>query len=208
MDPRPDLQAIASEARVNAEEVFGPDSEYVHSLAGLLFENTPPDRRGARFPLSHHALASNLRQLQDLLAAMTRDLEQFDSLWARLHPSVHLSSRRRLNDGHHADAVEAGFKDVSRRVRVVYKGAGKEDIDGWNLMMNAIVPGIVQLGDPNTMEGKDMQRGYQHLFAGAYSAVRNPKAHGDVRIGLDRAFHFLFLLSLMHHKLDEGGVPP
>jgi len=53
-----------------------------------------------------------------------------------------------------------------------------------------------------------MQQGYLQIFAGTMMAVRNPKAHGFVEIDATRCIHFLFLASLLAHKLDEAQDAP
>jgi uncharacterized protein (TIGR02391 family) len=58
--------------------------------------------------------------------------------------------------------------------------------------------------DPTTDTGKNIQLGYQRLFSGAMIGVRNPTAHENVVINANRAAHFLFLASLLMHKIDEA----
>ena len=62
---------------------------------------------------------------------------------------------------------------------------------------------LIVLADLSTQTGKDMQRGYMDLFAGAMAAIRNPKAHGNVTITPDRALHLLFLASTLWYTLEE-----
>ena len=62
---------------------------------------------------------------------------------------------------------------------------------------------IIVLDDISTESGKNIQRGYMDLFAGAMSGIRNPKAHDNIDIDEVRAIHLLFLASLLFSKLDE-----
>jgi hypothetical protein len=41
------------------------------------------------------------------------------------------------------------------------------------------------------------------IFAGAMIGIRNPKAHGNLNITENRAKHFIYLASLLMHKVDE-----
>ena len=63
---------------------------------------------------------------------------------------------------------------------------------------------ILRLGDLNTTNGRNMQVGYQQIFSGAMTGIRNPKAHGNIEISPSRAMQFLALISLMMEKLDEA----
>ena len=60
---------------------------------------------------------------------------------------------------------------------------------------------IIYLADLSNDSGKNIQDGYMYLFAGAVSGIRNPKAHENIEISLERATHLIFLLSLLMHKL-------
>ena len=64
---------------------------------------------------------------------------------------------------------------------------------------------IITFDDISTETGKNIQQGYMQIFTGAMIGIRNPKAHGIVDIDETRAIHFLFLASLMMHKLDEAS---
>jgi hypothetical protein len=41
------------------------------------------------------------------------------------------------------------------------------------------------------------------IFAGAMIGIRNPKAHDNIKITEKRARHFIYLASLLMHKIDE-----
>ncbi len=43
-----------------------------------------------------------------------------------------------------------------------------------------------------------------YIFAGAMTGIRNPKAHDNLTISIERATHFIFLASLLMYKLDEA----
>jgi len=130
--------------------------------------------------------------------------------WTLLHPAITQIARKRLIDGHHADAVEASLKEVNQRLKVFVHAQSGEELDGADLMYRAFAPKkpIVVLGDLATESGRSIQQGYMQLFAGAMIGIRNPKAHANLIIGEVRALHFLVLASLLMTKLDEGGVPP
>jgi uncharacterized protein (TIGR02391 family) len=61
--------------------------------------------------------------------------------------------------------------------------------------------------DPSPETRESIQVGYMEIFAGAMTGIRNPKAHGLVKIDSRRCIHFLFLASLLADKIDEAHVP-
>jgi uncharacterized protein (TIGR02391 family) len=126
-----------------------------------------------------------------------------------LHRKVLEVSMRRLKSGHFADAVEAAFKDIEKRVKVVHKEGTGEELTGKGLMFAAFSgeePSI-KLADLSDRIGRDIQEGYMHIFAGAMQGVRNPKAHDDIVLDPKRAVFQLYLASLLMDKLDEAGIP-
>jgi uncharacterized protein (TIGR02391 family) len=125
--------------------------------------------------------------------------------WRLLHPRVQVVAQNRFQAGHYADAVEATLKELAGVVRALVLQRGGPELDGVALMQKAFSPNgpIVVLADLGTQSGKDMQRGYMEMFAGAMAAIRNPKAHGNIVITAERAMHFLFVASTLWYTLDE-----
>jgi uncharacterized protein (TIGR02391 family) len=123
-------------------------------------------------------------------------------LWSLLHPSIIVEARKRYRVGLYAEAVLAALKVVSHRV----KALTGLDLDGAPLMNKAFSPTHPHLlfDTARTETGRSTHQGYMQIFAGTMSAVRNPKAHSLAEITQDRCIHFLFLASLLAHKLDEA----
>lgn len=105
-----------------------------------------------------------------------------------------------------ADAVEASLKEFNCRVRQIVKAQTGKEYDGADLMQRAfsLKDPVLRLGDLDTTDGRNMQVGYQQIFSGAMTGIRNPKAHGNIEISRHRAMQFLVLVSLMMEKLDEA----
>jgi uncharacterized protein (TIGR02391 family) len=127
-------------------------------------------------------------------------------LWDIIHPEVTRVARSRFESGHYADSVEAALKEVNSVVKRKVKDATGQETDGNRLMERAFSSAnpVIALDDLSTESGRNIQSGYQRLFSGAMIGVRNPKAHENVVIDANRAMHFLFLASLLMHKLDEA----
>lgn len=127
-----------------------------------------------------------------------------------MNPKVQTLARSRFNTSHYADAVEACFKELNNEVKALYKSAGKGDKDGRDLMINAIAlenPVLKFTEDLTTQDGISTQEGYRFIFAGAMSAIRNPKAHGNLKISPEEGIHLLFLASHLFNKLDKRIMP-
>jgi uncharacterized protein (TIGR02391 family) len=124
--------------------------------------------------------------------------------WTLIHPSIREEVSRRFAIHEYADAVMAALQVVAHTVRE--KTGIRED--GARLMANAFGgdhPYLV-FDDPMPQTQQAMQSGYQQLFSGAMTGVRNPKAHSLVTIDRTRCIHFLFLASLLAYKLDDASV--
>lgn len=156
-----------------------------------------------------------LRELEKVLGRVRADLEDAapeaggaDAVgiaWRLLHPGVQVVAQGRFEAGHYADAVEAALKELAVTVRTIVQQRGGPELDGVPLMQKAFSPNapIIILADLSTQSGRDMQRGFMEMFAGAMAAIRNPKAHGNVRISPERGIHLLFVVSTLWQTLDD-----
>jgi uncharacterized protein (TIGR02391 family) len=89
-------------------------------------------------------------------------------------------------------------------VKRIVKGKSGNELDGAPLMKTAfsVKNPVITLDDLSTNDGQNIQQGYMEIFAGAMTGIRNPKAHGIVTIGPERAIHFIFLASLLMDTLN------
>lgn len=170
-------------------------NELINALAGNACNNPKCDTNFQYLPDG---------RIWDLNETHISDKETHD-FWSLINKKIIKTSKQRFQDGHHADSAEAAFKEVNSIVKKIYKKRTSQELDGKNLMLTAFSANnpIIKLGDISSMTGKDIQEGYMHIFAGAISAIRNPKAHENIRISPERAIHFIFLASLLMDKLEE-----
>jgi uncharacterized protein (TIGR02391 family) len=159
--------------------------------------------------------SEGVRELKKVIGRLRADLEDGPGLqpsvdpveiaWSLLHPRVQVVAQQRFRSGHYADAVEATLKELASTVRGLVVQRGGPELDGTALMQTAFSPKnpIIVLADLSTQSGRDMQRGYMDMFAGGMSAIRNPKAHGNIVITPERALHLLFVASMLWYTLDE-----
>lgn len=130
-----------------------------------------------------------------------------DPHWPLLHSTVVALGKSRMESGHYADAVESCLKELNAVVKLKHQQATGQELDGVDLMRKAFkldAPSII-LAPLIDDTGRNIQRGYLDLFAGAMAGVRNPKAHGNLQITKERAIHFLFLASLLFFKLEDAA---
>lgn len=128
-----------------------------------------------------------------------------EDFWTRLHPAVTQVARKRFEDGHLADAVEAALKSLNQSVKKIVKARTGQELDGASLMRHAfsLKNPVIVLEDLSTETGKSIQQGYMDIFAGVMTGIRNPKAHAIITINEPRAIHFLYVASLLFSVLDE-----
>ncbi|MCB4791281.1 MAG: TIGR02391 family protein [Elusimicrobia bacterium] len=210
------IETIELNIRETIREIFGTNSpefkkHQYHAIwhGGVAF-NLPDYERHRRFvdgipqTISMlEGLIERLKEKEEYISFESKDKEI--SFWDLLHPSVITNAKSRFESKHYADAVETILKDLNNKIKdVVKKKTGKE-LDGSDLMHKAFSPNnpIITLDDLSTETGKNIQQGYMEIFAGAMTAIRNPKAHEIVNITKERAIHFLFFASLLYSKFDE-----
>jgi len=128
----------------------------------------------------------------------TAKLPQLD-FWYIIHKDIIRVAKNKFEDGYYADAVESAFKEINKRVKEIVKNKTGEELDGANLMNKALSEKnpIVVLDDLSSETGRNIQKGYMQIFAGAMTGIRNPKAHENIIISRERAIHFIFLASLL-----------
>lgn len=145
-------------------------------------------------------------QNEELLENRPTTLAYHD-FWDLIHPEIIRVAKKKFEDGHYADTVESSLKEIEVRVRKVVKEKTGEELTGTGLMRKAFnfQSPIIIIQDIDTQSGKDIQAGYDHIFAGAMQGIRNPKAHENLSISKERGVHFLFMCSLLMYILDAAN---
>ena len=128
-----------------------------------------------------------------------------ETFWQLLHPRIVALARPRFERGFYGDAVESSFKEVNDAVKRLYVDATGREADGAGLMNTAFSPNnpVIRLTDMSTQSERDEQQGYMHIFAGAMTGIRNPKAHSNINPDSRKTLHLVSLASLLMHRLDE-----
>jgi uncharacterized protein (TIGR02391 family) len=194
------------------KEVF--DHELVE-----MFESAGPQQMAMNERHHYQLYLQTLDEQKQLLEGFMREHERFagtgEAVVAgakplgtyQLHPEITKVSRKLLDDGHFAPAVEEAFKRVINEVKAHMVRKGEETYDGGASLMghafgidNRTPP--IKFNPLTLPEEKDEQRGIMHLFIGIVG-IRNMKAHLNVvLVSPERAVEYLGLASLLMRLLD------
>jgi uncharacterized protein (TIGR02391 family) len=122
---------------------------------------------------------------------------------AAFHPLIRQAAHRYIDSNHMGAAILEAFKAVNLRLKEL-TGLDADGADLVGKSLGGISP-KVQIADQDTQTGRDIQTGYQHLFRGAITGIRNPNAH-ELFQPLDdnEALEQLSLASLLMHRLDAA----
>ena len=132
--------------------------------------------------------------------------EKGEDFWDMIHPAIRAVSEGKFKNGHYLDAVRSAFIEFNDKTKQRYKKDTGTEEDGFNLMKlafgdfstpNSVFNGTVKysLADLSTDSGKNFQKGYSLISAGALLGLRNPRTHANVADEKDEATHLIFLAS-------------
>jgi uncharacterized protein (TIGR02391 family) len=209
------VQTWGNQAAEYIKQTFGEDSSHLQTFYGSItvtfddgsgYDHYAEERDAVKLRERRAALNSILEALEtDIQFSSPAQSSTGDEFWQRLHRTVTHVARSLFESRHYADAVLAGLRELNSKIKSAVKKATGNEFDGADLMQRAFSPNnpVFRLGDLSTEDGKNIQQGYMQIFAGAMTAIRNPKSHSNVTIDADRAIHLLHLASLLHYLFDE-----
>lgn len=148
-----------------------------------------------------------LESLSFLLEAKT---EKRECIWDYIHPLIIKSSKNLYVDGHYTNAAEDALIEVNSRLKIIYQTLKPEETnipDGVDLMHKIFSgnPPLLPLRNDNTDTAKNIQEGFHFMFAGAMSALRNPKAHSNEEtISAEESMRRLMFASTLMFAVDEA----
>ncbi|MDR9772078.1 TIGR02391 family protein [Rhizobium hidalgonense] len=122
-----------------------------------------------------------------------------------IHPEIGKVAQPLFDDGHYSQATFEVFKFIDLQVK---KLSGIND-SGYALMMKAFGDNNtkIKLTDMSTQSEIDEQSGYKNIFAGAMSAIRNPRGHEINADPIDRCLDHLTFASVLLRRLEERVHP-
>lgn len=109
--------------------------------------------------------------------------------------------KKLFGDGHHARAVEEGFKFLNNLVK--NKAQLDPSFDGAKLMKQtfSVNNPVLMLNSGTSNSEKDEQLGYMEIFSGCITGIRNPRAHEHD--WEDTEQHAIQLLVLADHLVER-----
>jgi uncharacterized protein (TIGR02391 family) len=118
-----------------------------------------------------------------------------------IHPDISAVSITLFDDGHYSQATFEAFKYIDLKVRRL----SSVNESGYKLMMAAFneVNPRIKLTDLATASEIDEQMGYKFMFAGAMSAIRNPRGHEINVDPIGRCLDHLSLASVLLRRLED-----
>ena len=153
----------------------------------------------------------NLFQLGrlDLIIRQLKNKDNtLNDYWNIINIKIKDVCKSRFEDGYYADAVESAFKEINTIVKRLYlqKNGNTNELDGANLMHTVFSDNnpILEFTDRTSESGRNIQKGYMEIFAGAMVGIRNPKAHENTNISKEDAIHKIFFASLLMNKVDQA----
>lgn len=123
-----------------------------------------------------------------------------------VHPDLPVKTRQLFDDGYYAEATFEAFKFVEQEIKRLSRVKGST---GFALMMDALneAKPKIALNELSTESEVDEQKGFRHMFAGAQSAIRNPRAHESSIVDApDVCLDHLSVASVLLRRLDAAGV--
>ncbi len=121
-----------------------------------------------------------------------------------IHPKFPLIVKKLFDDGYYSQATFEAFKFLDKKVQ----DFSNESESGYKLMMKVFSDNspLINLTPCSTVSEKDEQKGYQFIFAGSLTAIRNPRGHEhSISDSLDTCLDHLSLCSLLLRRLEEAG---
>lgn len=118
-----------------------------------------------------------------------------------IHTEIGAVSRKLFDDGHYSQATFEAFKYLDNEV----KKLSKINDSGHKLMMLAFAEASpkIKLTALSTESEKDEQMGYKFIFAGAMSAIRNPRGHDILTDPIDLCLDHLSFASVLLRRLEN-----
>jgi len=123
-----------------------------------------------------------------------------------IHPDLPPKVRHLFDDGYQAEATFEAFKFIEEEVKRL---SGVRLKTGFGLMMELFDENkpILAINNHASDSEVDEQKGFRHMFAGAQSAIRNPRGHDtNMNDDPDTCLDHLALASLFIRRLDTAGL--
>lgn len=201
---RESVLTIAKDAEQNEPQI---SSQLIAAKDILFYSN-----QFGQAMINPYALGEAIFGLDYLSAkqqAKATDQKFEGEIWLYIHPLIQKSSKQLFEDGHYANAAEDAFIEINDRVKKIYKKLNPEAVkipDGDTVMTTVFSPNnpMLKVCDISTDTGLNEQKGLMFMLQGAMAALRNPKAHKNIKITKDDAARRIMFASMLMYRIDDA----
>lgn len=132
--------------------------------------------------------------------------EGFEHLFSsrNIHTKLPPIVKDLFDDGYFSQATFEAFKFLDKTVQDL----SGESESGYKLMMKVFsdTSPIVSLTLCSNQSERDEQKGYQFIFSGSITAIRNPRGHEhSINDTIDTCLDHLSLCSLLLRRIEKAG---
>lgn len=130
----------------------------------------------------------------------------YSDFWSLVNAKIQKVSRRKFETGFYADAIESALKEINTTVKKIVKNKTGDELDGAKLMQKAfsVQNPVIELDDLTTDSGRNVQSGFNQIFGGVMTGIRNPKAHENLDSDIDETVRLLCFCGELMDKIDKG----
>jgi len=173
----------------------------------VLALTSPLDEEESRFIVAYEFLETKMKEEIQKNFPNEKNRNYY---WDDIHENIKCVSKNRYESGHYADAVEAAFKEVIKKLKDYVNMKTDLSFDGDKAVNRAFgfenQEPIIKFNSVRTVEEKDEQRGIMYLYKGIVG-IRNRKAHENILLNDKyRTLEYLALASLLMRLLDEYAI--
>ncbi|MDE7193152.1 MAG: TIGR02391 family protein [Oscillospiraceae bacterium] len=147
-------------------------------------------------------------QVYEIFAALNNINNSNIDRWSLIHPRISNAAKSLYLDGHYANAAEDAFIAINERVKGLFQIIRPSDKvpDGDTAMTTVFSTNnpLIEFCDTSSETGKNIQKGFMQMLSGSMSALRNPKAHANIKLSADDAMRQLMFASMLMFKIDEA----
>jgi uncharacterized protein (TIGR02391 family) len=125
--------------------------------------------------------------------------------WTLINHKIQKVSKRKFETGFYTDAIESALKEINSTVKKIVKNKTGDELDGAKLMQKAfsVQNPVIELDDLTTESGRNVQSGFNQIFSGAMTGIRNPKAHENLDTDIDETVRLLCFCGELMDKIDS-----
>lgn len=144
-------------------------------------------------------------QIHLLLKMINQDIMNDSTFWKYMHPDLSQKCKSSFESNDFVNCVRTAFIELASRVRSFRKNQGLDEITSdTNMIRNTFKnpEGILTFTNCSSDTEKNIQKGYENLFAGSMEAIRNSVSHENVIVTEEECARKIMFASDLMYMLD------